>query len=413
MSLFQNTLDQINEAVKLGNISPEAQNYLSNPERILTVSIPVRMDNGSLKIFEGYRVQHSTLRGPAKGGIRYHQDTDLDEVKALATWMSIKCSVVAIPLGGGKGGITCNPKEMSPQELEKLTRGFVQGIRPIIGPQKDVPAPDVNTNPQIMSWFVDEYSRLTGVNCPGVITGKPLEIGGSEGRGAATAQGGVYVLLKYLENNNESPQGKRVAIQGFGNAGQHMARLLEEQGLRIIAVSDSKGGIFNEKGLNAAEVIKIKEEKGAVQEANNAKSLTNQEILELDTDILVLAALENQVHQDNAQKIQAKLIVELANGPTTPEADQILKSRNIEILPDILANAGGVTVSYFEMVQNGQNYYWSQEEVQQKLRPIMENALQEILKTQEQYGGTLRNAAFITALKRLEKTLALRGHIKA
>lgn len=411
MSLFKNTLQQIEKAAKIMHLSADAQAIVSAQERILEVSIPVRMDSGELKVFTGYRVQHSTLRGPAKGGIRFHPDTDLEEVKALAAWMTIKCATVDIPLGGAKGGITCDPKKMSARELETLTRGFVHQIAPIIGSEKDVPAPDVNTNPQIMAWFVDEYSKLQGHNDLGVITGKPLEVGGSLGRGRATAQGGVYVLFKYLEEKKIAKKGLKAVVQGFGNAGMHAAAFLEEAGISVIAVSDSRGAIYNEKGLKIAEVSRIKNETGTVQDVPGGKKMTNEEILELPCDILVLAALENQIHGKNAGRVKAKIILELANGPTTPEADEALFKAGTVVLPDILANAGGVTVSYFEMVQNKMNYYWTEEEVNGKLKVIMEKALTDVLKEQVRAKTHLRTAAYITAIERIEKALKLRGRI--
>lgn len=411
MSLYENTLKQIEKAAKAMHLNEDVKKIVSAPERILEVSLPVRMDDGSMKVFTGYRIQHSTLRGPAKGGIRFHQDTDLEEVKALAAWMTIKCSVVNIPLGGGKGGITCNPKEMSQAELEKLTRTFVQQIEPIIGPEKDVPAPDVNTNPQIMAWFVDEYSKLQGSNKLGVVTGKPLPVGGSLGRDQATAQGGVYVLLKYLQLNNLKKEGLKVVIQGFGNAGKNMAILLEKEGMKTLGVSDSRGAIYNANGLNLDEVIKVKDETGNVQNVPNTEKITNEELIEKECDVLVLAALENQVHKDNAANIKTKVIVELANGPTTPEADEILEKNGVEILPDILANAGGVTVSYFEMVQNNTNYYWTAEEVQVKLKAIMEQALADVLAEKIRCKTDMRTAAFVSAIGRVEKAMVLRGRV--
>ncbi len=409
MSLFENTLAQIEKAASAMRLDEDVKSVVSAPERIMEVAIPVRMDDGSLKVFTGYRIQHSTIRGPAKGGIRYHHETDLEEVKALAAWMSIKCAVVNIPLGGGKGGITCSPKEMSPAELEKLTRGFVEKIEPIIGPEKDVPAPDVNTNPQIMAWFVDEYSKLQGENKLGVVTGKPLEAGGSLGRDQATAQGGAYVLLKYYELNNIDKTGKSVVIQGFGNAGKNAAILLAEQGMKITGVSDSKGGVYNADGLNVEELIKVKNETGTVQNMPGVDKVTNEELIEKECDVLVLAALENQVHKDNAGNLKTGLILELANGPITPEGDEIIEKAGVEILPDILANAGGVTVSYFEMVQNNMNYYWTAEEVQVKLKTIMEKALADVLNERKRCKVDMRTAAFVTALGRIASALQARG----
>lgn len=415
MSLYENTLAQMEEAANIINLSKNVRNVLRKPERILHVSIPVKMDSGETEVFEGYRVQHSTLRGPAKGGIRYHWDVDLDEVKALAMWMSIKCAVVDIPLGGGKGGVICNPKELSQQELERLTRGYVQAIRPIIGPERDVPAPDVYTNARVMSWFADEYSTLQGYNSLGVVTGKPLEFGGSKGRETATAQGGAYVITKFCDVKGACPVKMRVAIQGFGNAGSHMAKILHKMGpdrIEIVAVSDSSGGIYSENGLDAEKLEQVKREHRTVQKYPDAKTITNEELLGLkECDVLVLAAFENQITAENVASVHAPIILELANGPITPEADKVLAEKGTHVIPDILANAGGVTVSYFEQVQNNMNYYWDEKMVQERLKCTMEEALLKVVETEKQYGCTMRQAAFITALNRLEETLVFRGKI--
>ena len=411
MSLFQNTLDQIGQAATAIGLEDQVRDFFSNPEKMLEVSIPVKMDDGNTRIFQGYRVQHSTLRGPAKGGIRFHSTTEMDEVKALATWMTIKCAVVGIPLGWGKGGINCNPKQMSKGELEKLTRGFVQGIFPIVGPTKDVPAPDVNTNAQIMAWFADEFSKLKGENSLGVVTGKPLAVGGSLGRNTATAQGGIYVLEKFLSMKNMQLKNVKVAIQGFGNAGMFAAQILENAGARILAVSDSSGGIFKSDGLPIDEVSRIKLETGKVQNFQGGRPISNKEILQAECDVLVLAAMENQVTSENADQVKAKIILELANGPVDPAGDRVLAERNIVVLPDILANAGGVTVSYFEMVQNETNLYWSEGEIQSKLKQIMESALAEVVQKSSQIKKALRIAAFAVALERLRETAQLRGKI--
>lgn len=431
MSLFQQTLAQMEEAANLVGLTDNAQRILENPERVLLVSVPVRMDNGKIRVFEGYRVQHSTMRGPAKGGIRFAPEVDLDEVKALSAWMSIKCAVVNIPLGGGKGGVSVDTHTLSSGELERLTRAYVRAIAPIIGPKKDVPAPDMYTTPQIMAWATDEFSILEGQNTLGVFTGKPLEFGGSVGRSAATAQGGIYVLNAFLAARKSHI--KTAVVQGFGNAGYHAARLLAEQGVKVVAVSDSRGGIFCEKGIDVAKAFQYKGS-GNLASYPGATVLTNADLLSLPCDLLVLAARENEVTRDNADAISAKLILELANGPITPDADKILAQKNISILPDILANAGGVTVSYFELVQNEMNFYWSEREVSDRLKEIMERALDEILETQQhcfapehaEIGAkkieefpdpekceriTLRQAAFIRALKRIEDVMRLRGKI--
>src|SRR3989338_6601928 len=361
MSLFENTIAQMRKAAQLMKLDPHIETHLSHPQRIFEVSLPIHMDNGAVQIFRGFRIQHNNARGPYKGGIRFHPQVDMEEVKALAMWMTVKCAVVGIPLGGAKGGVVVDPKELSERELEALSRGYIRAVEPIVGPEKDIPAPDVYTNPQIMAWMADEFSTIHGRNRLGVVTGKPLELGGSEGRGEATSQGGVYVLLEALTGLNMKPSETRVAIQGFGNAGANVAHLLEEQGFKIVGVSDSKGALYCPGGIHPKEAIACKREKGHVGECfvagieyDATQSLaegaachmvTNEELLESDCDVLVLSALENQVTKNNADKIKAKVILELANGPTTPEADEILKEKGVIVLPDILANAGGVTVS--------------------------------------------------------------------
>ena len=395
---FDNAMEQLKEASKIANINKDTILKLSSPDRFVQVSIPIRMDNGELKVFTGYRVQHDNSCGPYKGGIRFHPDTDLNEVKALAFWMAIKCSVVGIPLGGGKGGITVNPKELSKAELEKLSRGFIQKIKPVIGPDKDIPAPDVYTTPEIMSWMADEYGDKA------VVTGKPIENGGSEGRGNATAQGAFYVMEKALEKMNLNKDSK-IAIQGFGNAGSIFAKLLVNAGYKVVAVSDSQGGIYQESGLDIEAVESHKKETGSVQNFSGASNLSNEELLELPVDILALAALENQITKKNVNNIKAKLVVELANGPTTPEADKILHSKNIVVCPDVLANAGGVTVSYFEWKQNLADEHWTEEDVNSKLKEIIEKAFDEVWETSEKYDVILRTASFIKAIERIESKL--------
>ena len=412
MSLFDNTLKQIEQAASIMSLDKDIVTILSAPKRILQVSLPIRMDSGEIKVFQGFRVQHNDVAGPFKGGIRYHQQVDMGEVKALATWMTMKCSVVGIPLGGGKGGIIVDPKILSKRELEQLTRKYIDRVEAFIGPELDVPAPDVNTTPEIMAWMADEYSKLQKKNKLGVVTGKPLEVGGSQGRAEATSRGGYYVLNEIAKKKGINPAEIRVVIQGFGNAGSHMARILAEEGYKIIGVSDSLGGIYSANGLDAKCIIKCKKEKGSVMKcecANDIQVMTNQELIEQDCDILVLAALENQVTAENANNIKAKIIIELANGPVTPEADAILKDREVMVVPDILANAGGVTVSYFELVQNEMNYYWSAEEVQAKLEPIMINAWNRVSDIQKEFDCTLRQGAFISAMRRLEAKLKARG----
>ncbi|MBU1446041.1 Glu/Leu/Phe/Val dehydrogenase [Patescibacteria group bacterium] len=412
MSLFDNTLKQIEQAASIMSLDKDIVTILSSPKKILQVSLPIRMDSGELKVFQGFRVQHNDVAGPFKGGIRYHQQVDMHEVKALATWMTMKCSVVGIPLGGAKGGIIVDPKTLSKRELEKLTRKYVDSIEAFIGPELDVPAPDVNTTPEIMAWIADEYSKLQKRNKLGVVTGKPLEVGGSQGRGDATSRGGYYILNEVAKAKGINPAETRVVIQGFGNAGSHMARILQEEGYKILGVSDSRGGVYSPSGIDVNCITKCKKENGSVLQCecgNDIKTITNQELLEQDCDILILAALENQVTAENADNVKAKIVLELANGPVTPEADEIFKNKGIMVVPDILANAGGVTVSYFEIVQNEMNYYWSEEEVQAKLEPIMINAWNRVFDIQKEFDCTLRQAGFISAMRRLEAKLKARG----
>jgi len=420
MSLFENTLKQIRTAAEIMKLDKNIESLLSSPKRIVEVSVPVRMDSGEIKVFQGFRVQHNDVAGPFKGGIRFHPQVDMGEVKALATWMTMKCSVVGIPLGGGKGGVIVDPHKLSERELEALTRKYIQAIHQFIGPDKDVPAPDVYTNPKIMAWMADEYSKLSGSNQIGVVTGKPLSVGGSKGRGTATAQGGVYILEEIVEMNGMDRASTRIVVQGFGNAGMYAAKILHDLGYKITGVSDSKGGIVCEQGLNPHVTHECKLDRGSViecdvvdgyegQHGGEVKKVTNEELLEMDCDVLVLSALENQVTVDNANQVKAKIIVELANGPTSPEADPILEQKGIMVVPDILANAGGVTVSYFEMVQNNANFYWSEEEVQEKLKPIMIDAWKRVHFTSEKHDCSLRMAAFISAMSRLEEIMTARG----
>ncbi len=407
MSLFENTLAQIKRASDIMNLDKDIAMILSNPMRKVEVNIPVRMDNGSLRMFTGFRVQHNNACGPFKGGIRYHQQVDFGEVMALSAWMTIKCSVVGIPLGGGKGGIIVNPKELSEGELERLTRAYIRLIAPVIGPKTDVPAPDVNTTPKIMSWIADEYSKFVGHDAKGVVTGKPLENGGSKGRDKATAQGGTYVLNEYAKENGLNPSDVKIIVQGFGNAGSIMIELLTAEGYKLVGTSDSQGGVYCTDGLDFAALTACKAEKGTVHafEGGSAKAITNEELLVQDCDILILAALENQLTKGNADQVKAKLVLELANGPTMPEADEILANRNIPVIPDILANAGGVTVSWFEMLQNADDKYWETDEVNAKLKDIMVKAWNDVKGNKAKYNCTFREAAFITAIARVEAAI--------
>lgn len=422
MSFFQNTLDLIEKAAKLMQLDPNVKEILSSPNRIIEVSIPVKMDSGKIRVFRGFRVQHSNLAGPYKGGIRYHPNVDMEEVKALATLMTFKCAVAGLPLGGGKGGIIVDRNKLSAGELERLTRKYTELIAPFIGPEVDVPAPDVNTDAQIMAWIADEYSRVTGKTALGVVTGKPLPVGGSLGREKATARGGFYVLQEIMAEKGLKPENITVVIQGFGNAGANAARILDKAGFKIVAASDSKGGIYCKDGIHAIKAIKCKMEKGSIHECTvgtgvdyhvskgaTCNRVTNEELLELKCDLLILSALENQVTEKNASKIKAKMILELANGPVNPAADEILEKMGIMVIPDILANAGGVTVSYFELVQNQMNYYWPKDEIQERLKVIMITGWARVREAEAKYKVSLRMAAFITALSRLQELMRLRG----
>lgn len=409
MSFYENTLKNMQKAAKAMKLDPETLETLSYPQKTLKVSLPVRMDDGSLKVFEGFRVQHSELRGPFKGGFRYFPEVNLDEIQALAMEMTFKCAVVDIPYGGGKGGVKCNAKEMSEGELERLTRKYVQGIYQIIGPEHDIPAPDMYTNAWIMAWFMDEYSRLVNQYQPGVVTGKPIEVGGSLGRNMATAQGGAYVISEYMKQNKLKPEKTKVIVQGYGNAGSYAAEILHSLGFTIVGVSDSRGGLYNEKGMDPFCIAKCKKAKGSVTDCREGKVVKPHEILEKPCDVLVLAAMENQVTDENKEKIKAKIILELANGPISFEADEYLAKKGVVIIPDILANAGGVTVSYFEWLQNKQAYYWPIEEIEAKLKRIMVDSLNRVLQFQQKYECSMREAAYISAFDRLDKALKLRG----
>ena len=402
MNPFENALRQLKRANSVQSFNPEFLKRFDNPNREVRISIPVTMDDGHLEIFEGYRVQYNNARGPYKGGIRFHQDTDINEVKALAFWMTLKCAVVDIPMGGGKGGITVDPKKLSKVELEKLSRGWIKGMAQVLGPQIDVPAPDVNTTPEIMSWMVDEYEKITGDTTGAVITGKPLENGGSEGRGVATGLGGFYVFSN-LREKLELPSSCTVVIQGFGNVGGHAADIFTNHGHKVIALSDSKGAIYKEDGFVISEVNNYKKEHGTIVGFNGSKTITNDELLELKCDVLIPSALENQITEKNANNIKAKVVIELANGPTTTLADDILFSKGIAVIPDILANAGGVTVSTFEWEQNLKNEHWSEEKVLEKLKTIMDTQSDIVFDKAKSLNTDMRRAAFIVALERIEK----------
>jgi len=413
---FGNAVKQLENASKIIGLDESLLEILKNPKRILIVNIPVKMDSGKIRVFKGYRSQYNDVLGPFKGGIRFHPDVSLSEVKALSAWMTWKCSVVGIPYGGGKGGIIVDVRELSKGELERLSRGYVQALRDFIGPKKDIPAPDVNTDPQIMAWMMDEFSRMYGYNVPGVVTGKPIEVGGTRGRKFSTSQGGVYVFEKIVEKLELDPKKLKIAIQGFGNVGYFAADILCALGYNVVAVSDSKGGIIledgKEKALNVKEVLKYKEATGSVVGYPGTRKITNEELLELDVDVLMPSALENVITEKNADRIKAKLIVEMANGPITPEADKILEKKGVTVVPDILANSGGVIVSYFEWVQNLQNYYWSENENIGRLKEIIENAFDEVWgKKCCTENCSLRLAAYALAVERVAKAEKLRRNL--
>ena len=403
---FINALSQLSRAIKVSPSNGDIIKILESPEREVKVSIPVKMDDGTLKIFEGYRVQYNGLLGPYKGGIRFHPDTNIDEVKALALWMTIKTAVMNLPMGGGKGGVTVDPKVLSKSELEKLSRGWVKKLYLILGPQTDVPAPDVNTNSEIIGWMSDEYKNITGEKTGATFTGKSLNNGGSEGRTQATGMGGFYAF-DALREKAGLPISCKVVIQGMGNVGGYAAQIFHDNGHKIIGMSDSKIGIYNETGLDPREVEKYKKEHGNLVGFPNVTEIINGELLKLPTDVLIPAALENQITKENANDIKAKLILELANGPTTPEADDILFGRNIPVVPDVLANAGGVTVSTFEWEQNLKGEHWTEEDVLKKLKTLMQEQTEIIWESSRELKTDMRRSAFILALSRLSARLSL------
>ncbi|HDS59078.1 MAG TPA: Glu/Leu/Phe/Val dehydrogenase [Thermoplasmatales archaeon] len=439
---FKIAQQQLDEAAKVMDLDEDMHAFLREPMRFLQVSIPVKMDDGSTKTFIGFRCQYNDARGPTKGGLRWHPEETADTVKALAAWMTWKTAVVDIPYGGGKGGVICNPKEMSEGEKERLARGYIRAISRFIGPEKDIPAPDVYTTPQIMAWMMDEYSKIVGYNAPGVITGKPLEVGGSKGRTDATARGGMYVLreaakccgvelkenkdkmhksyaeLQKLEETTPAEHPVTIAIQGYGNAGQYAHLLLKRvfRNAKVVGLSDSRGAIYVKEGIPCNKAMEIKDQKGTITAYPGAKKISNEELLELDVDILVPAALENVIRKDNASKIRAKIILELANGPTTPEADQILHKNGVMVLPDFLANAGGVTCSYFEWVQNIGGYYWDFEETYERLDKKMSQAFWDVYNTQKAYFEKdkdidMRTAAYVVSIERVAQATRTRGWV--
>ncbi len=404
MNAFEEAQEQLKRSLAIFPVGNQLRTRLTRAEREVTVSIPLTMDNGSTKVFEGYRVQYSNLRGPYKGGIRFHPDADINEVTALAFWMTFKCAVTNIPMGGGKGGITVNPRELSKGEVERLSRGWVRALAPVLGPERDVPAPDVNTTPEIMTWMADEYQKLTGDTRNATFTGKPIAQGGSEGRGVATGMGGFYVF-EALRDVLKLPKTVSVVIQGMGNVGGNAAKIFHEHGHTILAMSDSKGGIYSAGGLEPEAVEKYKKENGSLEGFPGAEHISNEKLLELSCDVLVPAALENQITQKNAQSIKAKVVLELANGPTSTKADDILFRKGIAVVPDILANAGGVVVSTYEWEQNLKNEHWSEKDVLNKLRELLNRESKNVWELSVKLSTDLRRAAFALALERLEESL--------
>ena len=408
-SAFDNAIKQLESASKYCTSDKKLIELLRYPQKIIEVTIPLTMDSGKIKVFTGYRVQHNNARGPYKGGIRFHPAVNLEEVKALSLWMSMKCAVTNIPFGGAKGGIIVDPKKLTAHEIEHLTRGYIDKIFEFIGPMKDVPAPDVNTNAQTMAWIMDEYSHISREHSPAVVTGKPVANEGSLGRDTATAMGGKYVLFEYLKTKNIDTQSLSVAIQGFGNAGYNIAKLLHEEGMIIVAIADSKGTIYNEAGIDPIAAMQFKLKHGSIKKMPGSTEIKPEDLFSLNCNILIPAALENAIDHKNAKNIKAKIILELANGPITPEADLILSEKNVDIIPDILANSGGVTVSYFEWVQNLSRDYWALEIVENKLKEVMLQAFSDIYNFASMKKCTLRQAAFALAMTRICEATKNRG----
>lgn len=402
--------NRVKKAAAALGLDAATTELLCSPQREVAVALPVKMDDGTTKVFQGFRVQYNTARGPAKGGIRWFPTETIDTVRALACWMTWKAAVVDIPLGGGKGGVICDPKSLSETEKERLARAYIRAVGPVLGITKDVPAPDVYTNGQIMAWMMDEFEKMTMECHPGVITGKPIAIGGSQGRGDATARGGIYATRECAKAYGIDLKGQTCAVQGFGNAGQFAATLAEEiLGMKVVAVSDSRGGVYNPEGMSAKELVEYKKANGSLAGFPGAKEITNEELIATKVCVLFPAALENTITEANASKVDAQIICELANGPTTPEADVILDAKGIHVIPDYLANAGGVTVSYFEQCQNAQNYYWELEDVQKRLDQKMTNAFKAVYEMSEEKKTSLREAAYLVAIKRVADAMKLRG----
>ncbi len=406
---LESVLQEIANAVRTLGLEPAVYTLLSRPKRFVEVNVAVEMDDGSVRVFTGYRSQHNDALGPCKGGIRFHPGVTPDEVKALSAWMTIKCALLSLPFGGGKGGVVCDPRELSQRELEELSRGYVRSLAHLLGPEVDIPAPDVYTNPQVMAWMADEYARLTQRASFAVITGKPTVIGGSLGRLEATGRGVVIAAREIMRRLGADLAGATVAVQGFGNVGSVAALLARRQGARVVAVSDSRGGIYAPAGLDVEAVLRHKEATGGVTGFPGARPVSNEELLTLACDLLVPAALENVIHGGNAWNVQARVVAEAANGPTTPEADAILRRRGVTVIPDVLANAGGVTVSYFEWVQNQQGYYWTEQEVNEQLEQFLARACDSVWRMAAEHGTDLRDAAYLVAVNRLAEAMRVRG----
>jgi glutamate dehydrogenase (NAD(P)+) len=408
-SAWHVALQQYDRAADKLNLGPAVREVLRNPKREVTVRFPVQMDDGSTRVYTGYRVWHNVTRGPAKGGMRFHPQVDLEEIRALAMWMTWKCACVKIPYGGAKGGVTCDPKNLSRGELERLTRRFTTEIGDMIGPDSDIPAPDVNTNPQVMAWMMDTYSMHRGYSVTGVVTGKPVSIGGSEGRQEATGRGVIYTVQEAAKGIGLDLNGARVVVQGYGNAGEAAARFIAELGAKVMAVSDSRGGVFNPDGLDLSLVTRHKQETGSVIGTPRTRPVSNDELLELDCDILIPAALEGVITEQNARRIRARIIAEAANGPTSPQADDIFRERGVVVIPDILCNAGGVTVSYFEWVQDREEFFWSIDEINARLRRIMVRAYEDVQRTANEHDVDLRMAAYMLSVSRVAEATLTRG----
>src|SRR6266540_2785467 len=406
---YLNAQRQFDIAAEMLNLDSGLRRILRVPQRELTVNFPVKMDNGSIEVYTGFRIQHNITRGPAKGGIRYHPDVNIDEVRALAMWMTWKCATVNIPYGGAKGAVIVDPKQLSPSELERLTRRYTSEISILIGPDRDIPAPDVGTTSQVMAWIMDTFSMHSGHTVPAVVTGKPLNIGGSQGRSEATARGAVYTIIEAAKAIGLDLDGARVVVQGYGNAGMHSAKLMAELGATVVGVSDTSGGIHNAKGLDTAKVEAFKRETGRVQGLPGADRISNAELLELDCDVLIPAAIENQIGAHNATEIKAKIVAEAANGPTSPEADKILHDRGVMLIPDILCNAGGVTVSYFEWVQDLQNLFWREATINARLKEVMVKSFNDVLDLSRKHKVDMRTAAYMLAVSRVADATLTRG----